>query len=145
VWKYFATACAAYLFVQAFVWGGQIYESSAGSSGSGERKSVEQLLAEVVEDQNKQRGKKVDGGFFAGANLYGKTIVFDFTLDKAPTRYDAGQAQERLISQMIPRFCKKRFHPVLREGGAVVFRYGTKSGLSLVDAKVDASVCKVPV
>jgi len=82
---------------------------------------------------------------FSGATQHGKTIVFEFTLDRAPTRYDAGMAHERLISQMIPRFCRPKFHPLMREGAAVVFRYVTKSGLTLVDAKVYAGVCNVPV
>lgn len=145
MWTYFAAACAVFLFAQAFVWGGQIYDQSADQAGTARGKSVEERIAQVMAGQNKQRGQKVDGAVFAGASQSGKTIVFEFTLDLAPARYDAVQAHDRLLSQMIPRFCRPRFYPDMREGAAVVFRYVTKSGLSLVDAKVDAGVCQVPV
>jgi hypothetical protein len=143
MWKYVGVAGGVFLFAQAFAMGGRLYEGVAGETSTGPRQSVEERLAYSVEQQNKKRGQRVDGGVFSGATRYGKTVVFEFTLDKAPTRYDAGKAHDRLLKQMIPRFCTRKFDPELRAGAAVVFRYVSKSGLTLVDAKVDAGVCEL--
>lgn len=102
------------------------------------------LLDEAVVVLNKEVGTKTGGATFSGASRIGNTVVIELTMKNPPKRYDANAAAENLLQQVKPRWCGRKTYPVLRQGGAVIYRYQTEGGLVMFDAKVDAQVCNSP-
>ena len=106
---------------------------------------VDQLMKDGAAELNRQRGTHTGGAVFTGASVQGRTLLVELTLKNAPARFDPTAASERLLVQVKQRFCVARFQPVIRQGGAVVYRYQTEGGRVLFDARVDATVCRMPV
>ncbi len=120
------------------------YDGPAGVRYSADNKPMEDVLSQQVAEHNKRRGEKVGSTIFAGASLYGRTMVLEFTMPNAPAYFDVNATTDRLLKQMTDKFCIRKYHAAMRDGGAIVYRYQTEGGRVLVDAKVDATVCRRP-
>ncbi len=131
----------------AFGFFGMAWAVSSGLSAHGvgsveANKPLEEILGSIANDMRSKRGQAINGMVIEGANVRGNTLILDFIIPNAPKRFNAEDASVRATQNMVTLYCNKKFTSILRRGTVIVHRFQSKSGLDLVDGRLDAATCK---
>ena len=145
------------MFKNKFFFGAFIIATTIGSISAGVRggeawsrldgprteMSLGEMLQRDASAHNKRKGERIGEAIFERAYVSGRSLVIEFKIEKPPQRINASATEDRLQERMKSQFCRSAFASVMRKGGAMVYRYNTPCGLTLVDAKIDAGVCRL--
>lgn len=145
MWKYAVIAVGTFTTVAGAVGLSDAMNEQRSGRVRATSVSLDEQLAQVVERDNQRIGEETHETIFEGARLNGYTVVFSFTMKKTPYRFDQAATSERLQQRMKRQFCRGAFASLMRQGATVVYRYRSKTGRDLVDAKVNAAICKLTV